>query len=101
VESRLSWIGLQPSDFDFITSYENSSYCKPNPDYYREILKKYDARPEDCLMIGNDVEEDGAASAQAGIEAFLVLDNLISKGKDLDGMKNGTFQAMVEYLAKL
>lgn len=101
VESRLGWLGLQASDFDFITTYENSSYCKPNPDYYREILKRYDAKPEDCLMIGNDAEEDGEASAQAGIDAFLVLDNLISKSKDLGGMKNGTFQAMVEYLKKL
>ena len=101
VESRLSWLGMQASDFDFITSYENSSYCKPNPDYYRDILKRYDAKPEDCLMIGNDVEEDGEASAQVGIDAFIVLDNMISKGKDLDGMKNGTFQAMIEYLNKL
>jgi FMN phosphatase YigB (HAD superfamily) len=101
VESRLSWLGLQASEFDFITSYENSSYCKPNPDYYREILKRYDAKPEDCLMIGNDVEEDGEASAQVGIDAFIVLDNMISKGKELDGMKNGTFQEMIEYLIKL
>jgi len=52
-------------------------------------------------MIGNDVEEDGEASAQVGIDAFIVLDNMISKGKELDGMKNGTFQEMIEYLIKL
>ncbi len=101
IESRLSWLGLQTSDFDFITTYENSSYCKPNPDYYREILKRYDAQPENCLMIGNDVDEDGEAPIQVGIDAFIVVDNLISKGKDLGRMKNGTFQAMLEYLNKL
>ncbi len=101
VESRLSWLGMQTSDFDFITSYENSSYCKPNPDYYREILKIFDANPEDCLMIGNDVEEDGEATTKVGIDAFIVLDNIISKGKDPGGMKNGTFREMIEYLGKL
>ena len=32
-ESRIRWAGLEPSDFEFITTYENTGYCKPNPDY--------------------------------------------------------------------
>jgi hypothetical protein len=52
-------------------------------------------------MIGNDVEEDGEATTKVGIDAFIVLDNIISKGKDPGGMKNGTFREMIEYLGKL
>ena len=40
VNTRLSWVGLSLSDFSYVTTYENSSYCKPNPDYFGEILEK-------------------------------------------------------------
>ena len=49
--------GLQPEVFAPITTYENSRYCKPNPDYYREILDKLGLLPEDCIMVGNGVAE--------------------------------------------
>ena len=39
-QSRIRWAGLTPEDFDFYTTYENSSFCKPNPAYYREILDR-------------------------------------------------------------
>ena len=34
-QSRIRWAGLIPEDFEFITTYDNSSFCKPNPYYYR------------------------------------------------------------------
>ena len=34
VETRLSWVGLTLEDFSLVTSYENSTTCKPNPSYY-------------------------------------------------------------------
>lgn len=34
IRSRISWAGLNCNDFEFITTYENSNYCKPNPKYY-------------------------------------------------------------------
>ena len=37
--SRARWAGLEPEDFALITTYENSRFCKPDPAYYREILK--------------------------------------------------------------
>ena len=39
-ENRIRWAGLQPEDFEYFTTFENSHYCKPNLDYYREILEK-------------------------------------------------------------
>ena len=38
-ESRIRWAGLAPETFAWYTTYENIGYCKPNPDYYREILR--------------------------------------------------------------
>lgn len=76
VIERLKWGGLSEADFDFITSYENMNYAKPNPNYYQEILDKIDRAPEECLMIGNDMAEDTAA-ADLGIKTIIVDDNLI------------------------
>jgi HAD superfamily hydrolase (TIGR01549 family) len=98
VETRLSWIGLAPGDFSYITAYENSHCCKPNPRYYEEILARLDARPCDCLMIGNDVDEDIKASRKAGIDAFLVTDCAIDRGADLSEIRRGTFPEMMEFL---
>lgn len=76
VVERLNWVGLSEADFDFITSYENMNSAKPNPDYYREILSKINKSPADCLMVGNDLEEDTPA-ADLGITTVIVTDNLI------------------------
>ncbi len=80
--SRVRWAGLDPADFTLITTYENSSRCKPNPDYYREILDKLDVNPEECLMVGNDAQEDMIA-ATLGMQVFLLTDCLLNK-KELD-----------------
>ena len=60
-ESRIRWAGLTPQDFEWYTTYENSSFCKPNPKYYLEILEKTGLTPEECIMVGNDVTEDMVA----------------------------------------
>lgn len=53
--SRIRWAGLEPEGFEWITTYENSCYCKPNPDYYVEVTEKLECDLKECLMIGNDV----------------------------------------------
>ena len=79
---RIRWAGLQVDDFDYITTYENSSFCKPNPRYYQELLEKLGLQPEECVMVGNDAYEDTAA-AKLGIPVFLLTDCLLNK-KNLD-----------------
>ena len=100
--TRLSWIGVAPSAFDLITSYESDSYCKPNPQYYLEICKRIGVEPSECLMIGNDVSEDTLASTAAGMDAYLVTDCLIpaKDGREWTG-KSGTFAEMIEMLNNL
>ena len=39
VQTRLNWIGLSVDDFDYVTTFENSHYCKPNLEYYKEIFE--------------------------------------------------------------
>lgn len=98
VKTRLSWVGLDLADFDLVTTYENSTYCKPNPMYFAEILQKVGVSPHDCLMIGNDVAEDMAACKELGIETYLVTDCLLDHGLAVDQLKRGTFSELVAYL---
>ena len=76
--SRVEWAGMDPEDFEWITTYENSHYCKPSPKYYGEILRKLGVEPAQCLMVGNDVEEDMCA-ADLGMQVHLITDYLIDR----------------------
>ena len=78
VAARLNWAGIDASDFEFLTHYENMSYAKPNPNYYQEILEKIDVKAENCIMIGNDLKEDAVAS-KLGIKTLIIEDKLIKR----------------------
>jgi len=100
-ESRIRWAGLAPEDFEFYTTYEDSRFCKPNPDYYREVLKRVGAMPEECLMVGNDVTEDMVAQ-ELGMKVFLLTDCLINKtDNDISVYPHGGFDKLLEYLKEI
>lgn len=100
VHARLSWIGLKPDDFDWITDYSNSYTCKPNPAYYREIAEKFGLDPKRCLMVGNNAQEDVEACTAAGMESFLVTDWLICEGERPD-CPQGSFEDLINFLENL
>lgn len=92
VEARLKWIGIDINVFDYVTSYENCTYCKPNLGYYREILQRIGKEPQECFMVGNNVKED-MCTLELGMEAFLVTDNLENaEGADISCYRNGSMQ---------
>ncbi len=100
-EARVRWTGLSPSEFDYITTYEGSSSCKPDTLYYREIMQKLGLDPAECVMVGNDVEEDMIAST-LGMEVFLLTDCLISRrNTDISAFPNGGFADLKAFLAAL
>ncbi|MBQ4050172.1 MAG: HAD family hydrolase, partial [Oscillospiraceae bacterium] len=97
-ESRIRWAGLEPSDFALYTTYENSSFCKPNPAYYREILEKLELDPKECIMVGNDVGED-MITAGLGMQVFLLTDCLINKDNaDISALPQGGFDELLAFL---
>ena len=101
VISRICWAGLEPSDFEYITDYENSRYCKPNPEYYNEILNKLNLQPGECLMVGNDVTEDMVAR-KVGMNVFLLTDCLINKEReDINQYPRGSFMQLLAYIDNL
>ena len=99
--SRVRWAGVNREDFELITTYENSHFCKPNPDYYHEILEKIGLDGPECLMVGNDVGEDMVAQT-LGMKTFLLTDCLINKtGENIDRYPHGSFPALLHYIRSL
>ena len=98
--NRIRWAGIDPEDFDYISSYENSTYCKPNPMYYTELADKLGLKPEECIMIGNDAHEDTAAE-KTGMHVYLLTDCLLNRdGRDISGWPHGSFDEMTDYVLK-
>lgn len=98
---RIRWAGLDPDDFLLITTYENSCFCKPNLGYYRHVLKTLGKEPDDCLMVGNDVDEDMCA-AKLGIDVFLIDECLINRhDDDTSVFKSGGWDAFCEFAGDL
>lgn len=99
--SRVKWAGLNPKDFEYITTFDNSYHCKPNPDYYREVLDKMKVTPEECVMVGNDVNED-MITREMGMQVFLLTDCLINRdNKDISQYPNGSFPELLEFIRSL
>lgn len=99
--SRIRWAGMQPEDFELFTTFEDYSYCKPNLDYYRQIMEKTGLKPEECVMVGNDVGEDMIAE-KLGMKVFLLSDCLINKNNvDISVYPNGGFKELKEFIEKL
>lgn len=78
IDKRIIWSGLSLEDFSYITNFEICRYCKPNPKFYEDILEIKNKKPENCLMVGNDMLEDVVAKA-LGITTYLITDCLLEK----------------------
>lgn len=92
---------VRVSDFECITTYENSRYCKPNPESYNEILYKMNLQSKECLMVRNDVAEDMTARA-VGINVFLLTDCLINKEhEDINQYPRGSYEQLLNYIENL
>jgi len=80
IEHRIHWAGLSKVPFDWITTYENSHFCKPNPLYYREILSRIEVQPQEAVMIGDDYEKDIIPARQLKMTTFWVSDQAVQEG---------------------
>lgn len=99
--SRVRWAGLNVEDFEWITTYENASFCKPNVQYYEEIVQKLGLNPAQCLMVGNDVGEDMIAQ-KLGMKTFLLTDHLLNRvGADIEAYPHGSFEELEQYIGSL
>ncbi|MBU8907613.1 HAD family hydrolase [Desertibacillus haloalkaliphilus] len=80
IEHRMTWAGIKDLPFEVVTVYEESSFTKPHPAYYEEICNRLDVKPEECIMVGNDKQEDMVAGS-LGMKTYLVEGWVIDRGE--------------------
>ena len=56
--ARMGWAGVDVDDFALVSTYSNSTRCKPSVRYYQEFANQLGVRLEECLMVGNDAVRD-------------------------------------------
>lgn len=98
IQERMRWIEVDDLPWRLITSYEEMHACKPQPAYYKEVLERIGRRPEECLMVGNDVQEDGVAG-KLGMEVFFVTDFLMNR--DETPLPAGHHGSLTDFLGRL
>ncbi len=97
---RLQWAGIDTKDILHFTTYEEYNYTKPSLKYYESILQKYNLNPEECLMVGNDIDEDMIVS-KLGLDVFLLTDCLINRhNTDVNLFNHGSFDDLKQYISK-
>ncbi len=95
---RVRWAGLDPNLFNFLPGLENMSSCKPSLRYFLDVAACLGVKPETCLMVGNDMEQDLPA-ADVGMGTYLVKGRVIARGepaREPDG--KGTLEELAEML---
>lgn len=98
IMERLRWVNIHNFPYTLITTYENMHFAKPNIEYYGEILKKINRKPKECIMFGNDVDEDLIAG-KIGIKTYLVMDYIINReNRDIDSDYRGSLKDVVDFI---
>ena len=70
---------------DFVLAREDYTQSKPNPEPYLTGLKRFDARPEECLVI-EDSQRGLQAAIAAGIDCAIVH-NAFTASQDFSGAR--------------
>ncbi len=76
IHQRMAWAGVDGLPYRLVTAYENMHTCKPDPAYYQEIANRIDKQPGHCLMVGNDLDQDIAPAALAGMATFHIVEDV-------------------------
>jgi len=98
---RIRWAGFEPSDFEYISNFEQNKYCKPFLEFYQEVLNDINVLPENCYMVGNDATEDLVAG-KLGIETYLITDCMLNhKNVEYHADHEGTYKDFLDFANKL
>lgn len=101
IHHRIGWAGLDLKDFIYITSYEDNHYCKPQLHFYKEVLDVIGEKPEQCMMVGNDVQEDLVAQ-KLGMQTFLIKNHMIHRTQEaIDCTYEGKYEDFYNFVKGL
>jgi len=83
---------LSPSAGAVVKALEYSSqrkakvFGKPNPEIFKEVMKRFDAKPEECIMISDDPLSDLAGAKRLGMKTVFVTSGKYKDKKILKGL---------------
>lgn len=100
---RLEWAGLNPQEFDFefVSTYEDFHFAKPNVAYYAECMGKMGWPESGALMIGNDLELDILPAKELGLKVFAVSTPRGDKPEDLPSdIPSGSISSVIPWIDK-
>lgn len=100
ITKRIEWAGFDRDDFSYVTSFEESHYCKPQIEYYKEVLAVNNKRAENCLMVGNDELEDLIAST-IGMSTYFITDHALYRENGLVADHQGDYASFLSYVEAL
>ena len=104
VHDRLAWSQVDPENFDYITTYDNSRLSKPHSLYFQDCMKKAGVEAHEVLMVGNHTVED-LGCLDLGIDAYIITDFMCNPiNLDLEtceGVEFGTMDEFVKYVQAL
>ena len=69
---RLRWAGLDPEQFELVSTFENFHFTKTHPAYYAEVLGQLGWVDGPVLMVGNDVKRDLVPAHQLGLKTYFI-----------------------------
>lgn len=101
IEQRLAWAGIPVTEFsyDLVTSYENMHACKPNREYYDEILARLAVDRELAIMVGDDWDNDISGATQAGLHTFWITQDADRSSAEQPGLLGkGTLDAFYRFM---
>lgn len=97
ITKRIEWAGFNRDDFSYVTSFEENHYCKPQIQYYKEILEVTNKQASECLMVGNDQLEDLIAST-IGIKTYFITDHALYRENGLEADHQGDYDSFLQYV---
>ena len=69
---RLRWAGLNPEQFEVVSTFENFHFSKTHAAYYAEMLGQLGWQEGPVLMVGNDVERDLIPAHRLGLKTYFI-----------------------------
>ena len=71
---RLRWAGLEPEQFEIVSTYDDFHFTKTHPAYYAEMLGRMGWNEGPVLMVGNDPNRDLIPAHQLGLKTYFIGD---------------------------
>jgi FMN phosphatase YigB (HAD superfamily) len=100
IRQRMQWAGVSDFPFKLITSFEMMHAAKPSCRYYREILEHIGRSPDECIMVGDDWDNDMAPAMKVGLQVFWV-NTATDSMNDIDPSARGTLAEFKDRFLRL